>query len=54
MFHKLMGNSKPKGEGSPARRVMKKQRYTWALTGCILGGLTDACLVGILINRYNK
>ena len=33
---------------------MKKQRYTWALTGCILGGLTDACLVGILINRYNK
>ena len=31
---------------------MKKQRYTWALSGCIVGGLTDACLVGILVNWY--
>lgn len=29
---------------------MKKQRYNWALAGCIVGGLTDACLLGILIN----
>ena len=31
---------------------MKKQRYTWALAGCIVGGLTDACLIGILVNQY--
>lgn len=31
---------------------MKKQRYNWALSGCIVGGLTDACLVGLLINWY--
>lgn len=29
---------------------MKKQRYNWALGGCIVGGLVDACLLGILIN----
>ena len=29
---------------------MKKQRYNWALTGCIVGGLADACLLGILIH----
>ncbi len=29
---------------------MKKQRYNWALAGCIVGGLTDVCLLGILIN----
>ena len=29
---------------------MKKQRYNWALGGCIVGGLIDACLIGILIN----
>lgn len=29
---------------------MKKQRYNWALTGCIVGGLADVCLLGILIN----
>ena len=29
---------------------MKKQRYNWALAGCIVGGLVDACLLGILIN----
>lgn len=33
---------------------MKKQRYNWALMGCIVGSLTDACLIGILINRYNN
>ena len=33
---------------------MKKQRYNWALVGCIVGGLSDACLLGILINRYNN
>ncbi len=33
---------------------MKKQRYNWALAGCLLGGITDACLIGILINRYNN
>ncbi len=31
---------------------MKKQRYNWALGGCIVGGLTDACLIGLLINWY--
>ena len=31
---------------------MKKQRYNWALGGCIVGGITDACLVGMLINWY--
>ena len=34
--------------------AMKKQRYNWALIGCIVGGLTDACLIGIIINRYNN
>lgn len=34
------------------RIQMKKQRYNWALGGCIVGGLTDACLVGLLINWY--
>lgn len=29
---------------------MKKQRYNWALSGCIVGGLVDACLLGIIIN----
>ncbi len=29
---------------------MKKQRYNWALGGCIVGGLVDVCLLGILIN----
>lgn len=29
---------------------MKKQRYNWALGGCIVGGLVDACLLGILID----
>lgn len=29
---------------------MKKHRYNWALAGCIVGGLVDACLLGILIN----
>ncbi len=29
---------------------MKKHRYNWALGGCIVGGLVDACLLGILIN----
>ncbi len=33
---------------------MKKQRYNWALMGCIVGSLTDTCLIGILINRYNN
>lgn len=31
---------------------MKKQRYNWALSGCIVGGLTNACLAGLLINWY--
>lgn len=31
---------------------MKKTRYNWALTGCIVGGLTDACLVGLFLNYY--
>ncbi len=34
------------------RLEIKKQRFTWGLSGCIVGGLTDACLIGILINRY--
>ncbi len=34
------------------RLEMKKQRFTWSLGGCIVGGLTDACLAGFLINRY--
>lgn len=29
---------------------MKKQRYSWALAGCIVGGLIDVCILGILIN----
>lgn len=29
---------------------MKRQRYNWALGGCIVGGLVDACLIGIIIN----
>ena len=29
---------------------MKRQRYNWALGGCIVGGLTDVCLLGIIIN----
>lgn len=29
---------------------MKRQRYNWALGGCIVGGLVDVCLLGILIN----
>lgn len=33
---------------------MKKQRYNWALGGCIVGGLVDACLLGVLINRYTE
>lgn len=30
---------------------MKKQRYNWALGGCIVGGLVDVCLLGIIINE---
>lgn len=33
---------------------MKKQRYNWSLYGCILGGLTDACLAGLLISNYTN
>lgn len=29
---------------------MKKQRYNWALAGCIVGGLADVCLLGIIID----
>lgn len=34
------------------RLEMKKQRFKWAFGGCLVGGLADACLIGILINRY--
>lgn len=33
---------------------MKKQRYNWALGGCILGGLVDVFIIGSLINTYSN
>ena len=30
---------------------MKKLRYNWALGGCIVGGLVDVCIIGIIIDR---